>query len=239
MVLTMLKTRLIRRTAVAEGTVAFSFEKPEGFEFKAGQYLEMTLPEMAETDTGEATHSFSIASAPYEDEIMIATRMRDTPFKRVLGAMKHGAYADIEGPYGTFVLHNDAARPAVFLTGGIGITPFLSIIKQSTHSGSQHRVFLFYSNHTSDDAAFLVELQELALKNPNFTFVPTMTHGGKDWKGEAGRIDKAMLLRYLEDLARPVYYIAGPPEMVAAMAQMLEDAGVDPGSIKTEDFAGY
>src|SRR5690242_18065397 len=121
------RIKLLRREEVADGTAAFFFEKPDGFQFNAGQFLRFNLIDPPETDEEGNSRSFSIASAPHEAELMIATRMRDTAFKRVLGSMAVGSEIEVKGPYGRMTLHEDASRPAVILTGGIGITPFRSI----------------------------------------------------------------------------------------------------------------
>jgi ferredoxin-NADP reductase len=104
--------KLRRRTEVAERTTAFAFEKPANFVFKAGQFLEFTLTNPPETDSEGDSRAFSIASAPHEEMLMVATRMRDTAFKRVLGAMPLESPVKIEGPFGDLVLHNNQARHA-------------------------------------------------------------------------------------------------------------------------------
>ncbi len=83
-------TKLKSKKVIAEGTEAFIFEKPAGFEFKSGQTIDLTLINPPETDAEGNTRTFSIASAPHEEDLMIATRMRDTAFKRVLGKMEPG-----------------------------------------------------------------------------------------------------------------------------------------------------
>lgn len=237
------KVKLIKHEEIADGTMAFHFEKPAGFEFKAGQFLEMTLLNPPETDAEGNNRAFSIASAPYESNLMIATRMRDTAFKRVLKTMSVGAEVQIEAPFGDFTLHNNASRPAVFLMGGIGITPVRSIVVQAAEGKMPHKIFLFYSNRQKKDAAFFEELRELEKKNPNFKFIPTMTDATEEnslWQGERGYISESMLKKYLDNLQAPVYYYAaGPLAMVTAMRKMLNDAGVDDDDIRTEEFSGY
>ncbi|MGQ0750481.1 MAG: FAD-dependent oxidoreductase, partial [Betaproteobacteria bacterium] len=105
--------------------MAFYFSRPPGFRHQAGQSLLLTLLDPPETDGEGDARNFTIASAPHEPELMIATRMRDTAFKRVLKTAPIGTTVSMDGPNGEMVLHDDAARPAVFLAGGIGITPFL------------------------------------------------------------------------------------------------------------------
>jgi ferredoxin-NADP reductase len=124
--------KLNKREEVAEGTMAFHFEKPVGFNFKAGQFISLTLIDPAETDAEGNTRVFSIASAPCEELLMIATRMRNTAFKRTLKALTLGAEVQIQGPFGSLILDNDSIRPVALIAGGIGITPFRSIVVQAT-----------------------------------------------------------------------------------------------------------
>jgi ferredoxin-NADP reductase len=234
--------RLIDRQEVAEGTMAFHFEKPTGWTFKPGQYLDMTLLDPPETDSEGNIRSFSIASSPHEETLMVATRMRDTAFKRVLKKMPLGSQLKIEGPLGSFTLHSNTSRPAIFLAGGIGITPFRSIVVNAARKGLANRIVLFYSNRRPEDSAFLQELQQIGSENANYRIIGVMTEMEKSkgpWNGETGFIDKAMLARSIPDMAAPIYYIAGPPAMVTAMKEVLTGAGVNEDDIRSEDFAGY
>ena len=235
-------SRLLSRTQIAEGSMAFHFAKPSRFDFKAGQFAIWTLPDPPETDAEGNRRTFSIASAPFEDQLMFATRMRDTAFKRSLKSVALGTEIRIAGPMGSFTLHRDSARPAVLLAGGIGITPFFSIVKQASHDGLPHKLHLFYSNHRPEDAPFLDILQELEKTNTNFHLIATMTemtHSQRKWEGETGFINKEMLARHVSDLQEPIYYIAGPPAMVAAMQEMLVTSGIDEDNLRMEGFAGY
>ncbi len=227
---------------IAAGTKAFHFTKPAGFEFRAGQSIDLTLVDPPETDAEGNTRAFSLASAPFDADLMIATRMRDTAFKRVLGRAGPGLTVKIEGPSGSFTLHKNTAKPAVFLAGGIGITPFLSIVRQAARDNLAHQLYLFYSNRRPEDAAFLDVLQKATEQNSRFRLIASMTemeHSSRPWDGEIGFIDQAMVSRYLPSLQGPIYYLAGPPAMVAAMRQMLVKASVDEDDIRTEEFSGY
>src|ERR1041384_4886391 len=127
------ETTLTRSETVAEGTMAFHFAKPAGFKFTAGQSMNVSLIDPPETDAKGTSRTFSIVSAPYENELVIATRMRDTAFKRVLKAMPAGRVG-LRGPAGMFTLDPADARHAVFLAGGIGVTPFVSMLRDAAHS---------------------------------------------------------------------------------------------------------
>lgn len=236
-----IKVALLNKVDVAQGTTSFYFEKPQGFNYTAGQYINLKLLNAIETDEKGDRRFFSLASAPYQDKLMITSRMRDTAFKRTLSKMQIGEKIDLFGPYGSLVLEQ-SSDPVVFLVGGIGITPFLSMILQATHDNLPNKIYLFYSNRRPEDTAFLEELDTCKDKNPNFTLIATMTDmekSEKSWNGDTGYITKQMLEKYLEDLEQFIYYSAGPPVMVATMKKLLIDAGIDEAKIKTEDFSGY
>lgn len=222
--------------------MAFHFEKPAGFSFQPGQCGDFTLSNPPQTDAEGNKRSFSIASAPYEEDLIITTRMRDTAFKRSLKIIDLGTEIELEAPWGELTLHEDAHIPAVFLTGGIGITPVRSIVLQATHDKLAHPLSVFYSNRTPNDAAFLDELVAAEKANPQLTLIPTMTEVGNSstqWNGETGYITEAMLRKHLPDLDRPIYYLTGPPQMVAAMQKLLKDANVKEANIRAEEFSGY
>jgi len=238
------QSTLLGRTEVAKGTMAFQFEKPNNFVFKAGQYIDLTLsgsqPQFGPSDG--MTHTFSIASSPSDEELVVTTRMRNTVFKQALSILPIGSKVRIEGPMGSFSLHNNTSRPAVCLAGGIGIAPFLSMLSYATEEKLRHPIVLFYANRYLEDAAFIDALWKLERANPRFRFVPTLTrmannNGG--WKGKIGHISSEMLLAHVRILRGPIYYIAGPPTMVAAARRTLSEVGVDDDDIRTEEFGGY
>src|ERR1035437_2836228 len=186
-------SKLMRRVEVAEGTMAFHFEKPAGLNFKAGQFADVTLTDPPETDAEGNTRTFSIASPPFESELVFTTRMRDTAFKRSLKKVPLATEVKIGSAAGSFTLDKNQAKPAVFLAGGIGITPFLSIVRQADRDRLPQTLSLFYSNRRPEDAAFLDALQTLATTNSNFHLICTMTEmskSRKERKGETALIDR-------------------------------------------------
>lgn len=232
--------RLKGRESIAEGTMAFHFEKPTGFSFKAGQAVEIALIDPPAGD-GQSKRTFSLVSAPFENTLTVATRMRDTAFKRALKTLPDGASIKLEGPFGDLSLGN-AARPAVFIAGGIGITPFMSMLRQAAQDPSPHPLFLVYSNRRPEDSAFLAELQGLERQNKNFHLLATMTEMSKSvrkWDGETALVDAGLVKQFIGDAAAPVYYVVGPPAMVGAMKETLGGAGVAGDNIRTEEFYGY
>lgn len=224
---------------MAEKTKAFYFEKPDNFEFNPGQYLEIKLIDPPETDAEGNSRALSIASAPTEDWLMVVTRIRESSFKRTLGGASPGMEIQAEGPFGNFTLHKDSTRPALLLAGGIGVTPFLSIVKQATTDKSPQKIFLFYSNRILRTAAFMDLIKGLEVDNPNFKFIPTMTDNDSEWAGESGYINRKMISKYAPQDREPVYYIAGPAEMVAGMRREILESGVSEDDMRFEEFTGY
>ena len=234
---------LTAREEIAEGTMAFHFEKPNGFAFKPGQAIDLIIAQPPATAGDQSTrHTFSIVSAPFENELVVATRMRDSVFKRALKSLSIGAQVMIDGPFGSLGLHQDRTRPALFIAGGIGITPFVSILRQAAKDQLPQRLILLYSNRRPEDAAFLAELQQLEVDNPHFQLVATMTDmraSTRPWAGHTELITGALVNRVVAELPQPIYYVVGPPGMVEAMRQTLSLAGISDDDIRSEEFYGY
>jgi ferredoxin-NADP reductase len=220
------RTSLLARTKVAYGTMAFQFERPKHFHFKPGQYIDLTIPDPEDGVASRVTQTFSIASSPLSQDLLVTMRMRNTLFRKTLAVLPLAA--QIEGPMGSFHLHNNTAMPAVLLAGGIGISPFLSIFYYVAQEKLSHPLFLFYANPQLKDAAFIDDLWRLERENPRFRFVPTLTRTtnvGLSWKGRTGHISSEMLFAQVGHVRGFIYYIAGPSKMVAATIKTLGDAG--------------
>jgi ferredoxin-NADP reductase len=236
------KVKLKQRREIAERTMAFYFEKPRGFSYKAGQFGDFTLINPPETDDEGNTRAFSLASAPFEDDLMIATRLRDSAMKRVLKSMPIGTEVKMDAPYGSLTLHSDGTIPAVFLCGGIGITPVRSIILQATRDHFPHTLLVVDSNRRPEDAPFINELMDAANNNPNLTVVGTMSgmdKSAQSWDGPTGHVTAELLTQSIAELGKPIYYVAGPQAMVLAMRAILDKAGVKDDKIRIEEFYGY
>lgn len=232
---------LIGHEDVADRTKAFYFRRPAGFQFRAGQYIDVTLLDPPQTDAKGNTRTFSLVNAPSADTLIIATRMRDTAFKRVLASPPLGLYVNIKGPMGSFCLQKDASLPTILMAGGIGITPFMSIIADASARKLSHELFLFYSNRQPKDAPFLDQLVHVSSLNQHFHFVPTMTEtaGSNVWKGESALLSPDLISRHVPGFLHAHYFIAGPPAMVAGVSQSLSQAGVEEGDIRADEFFGY
>ncbi len=185
---------------------------------------------------------------------MFSTRIRDSPYKKRLSTLEDGAKVKVRGPEGQFVLHEDYSKPAVFLSGGIGVTPFRSMIKYATDKQLPLQIIMFDSNRNLNNILFKKEFDDWANKNKNLKIIYTISedHGrqeqqsssstANDWKGEYGRIDKAMILKYMDTniLNNSIFYICGPPSMLKAMQSLLQDnLEIPKERIKVEEFTGY
>lgn len=230
---------LIKKEAIADGTTAFHFSKPQGFEFQAGQFAEYTLIDPPETDAEGNTRAFSLVHAPFEPNLVAATRMRDTAFKRVLKNMPVGSEIEFDGPYGDFALHTEASTPAVFIVGGIGVTPVRSMIVQASRNITGPRITLLHSSHTPSLMPFRNDFERLARENRSFRYFMTVDEPTEYWGGESGRVNAEMVKRHFPDLFKPIYYLCGPGGMVKSMRKLLMDLNVDEENIRTEEFTGY
>jgi ferredoxin-NADP reductase len=240
--MTMHTVQLRGRETIAADTMAFHFGKPAGFQFKAGQTIDLVLDRPPSADAAGARHTFSLVSAPFENVLTIATRMRASAFKRALTELPIGSTVWLEGPFGSLTLHSSRARPAVFVTGGIGITPFVSILRQAAHDGIQQLFVLVYSNNRPDDAAFLTELEELERRAEQFRLITTMTRtdgAGSPWSGRVGPIDRDLIEAVKDGAPAAVYYVTGSNSMVAYLRQLLAIAGINDDDVRSEEFHGY
>ena len=188
---------------------------------------------------------------------MFSTRIRDSPYKKRLVTLEKDVKVKVRGPEGQFVLHQDYTKPAIFLSGGIGVTPFRSMIKYATDMQLPVKIIMFDSNKDRNNILFKKEFDEWASINKNLKIIYTIsekdqndkqsplsssTNATDDWKGEYGRINKAMILKYADTnvLTNSIFYICGPPGMLKAMQALLqEDLEIPKERIKVEEFVGY
>jgi len=233
---------LVDRQRIARGTMTFWFDtNGSDYDFRAGQHADFTFLRPSVGNGSDNLRTFSLANSPHDKGlVMIAMRMRETNFKTALMSAALGTQFRVSRPRGSFTLHQDPAKPAVFLAGGIGITPVRSILDWAAQERMPHKLYLFYSNREAVDAAFLEELEALSMQNPRFTLIPTITRlTYSAWRYEVGRINRQLVSRYLTGLNRPVFYIAGPSGMVTAMTNLLRSLDVSDDDIRTEEFGDY
>jgi ferredoxin-NADP reductase len=225
-----MKLILAARKTESPGVESFIFKPEEPLVWKAGQFLHYVLNHEATDDRG-SDRWFTIASAPYERHVMVTTRFnskRSSTFKKTLRALKSGDSIEMSDLDGDFIVSNPK-KQYVFIAGGIGITPFRSILKQAEHEGKQLRVTLLYANRKTV-AAYKKEFDAMAKRNPHlrihYLFHPQ-------------RIDKKTIKEFVPNLKRPLFYVSGPEPMVEIVGKMLQQMGVPKKRIKQDWFPGY
>jgi ferredoxin-NADP reductase len=236
-----MRARIKEKREVAKGTLMVVFDLlGEEVEFEAGQYFWVTLLDPPYDDEKGPRRHITVVTSPNDRGVLgLATRVRESAFKRSLAELPVGSEADVEQPKGAFVLPEDTEQPYVFIAGGIGITVFRSMLLAIAEEGLAHRVTLVYSNRDRESTAFLGEIRELEKAIPNLRVVLTMTDD-PGWDGETRRIDATMLRDHLDaDLGSFTYLVAGPPGMVEAMEEVLKAEGVPETQIRPERFSGY
>jgi ferredoxin-NADP reductase len=230
---------LKERKMLCEDTIGMWFDYSNiKYDFEPGQYTQITLLEPIHNDDEGNTRLFSIASSPKnKDTIMFATRALDSAFNKNILEMPLGTKAKLGKTGGNTPLHKDSSIPAVFLIGGIGITPVRCIVEYVTNEKLHYEMYLFYSSQKASSAVFLDEFEKWANENPNFKLFPTIDdESDKNWKYDYGFINEEMIKKHVKDISKPIYYVVGPPEMVDAMLDILSKFGVDKKNIRFEKF---
>ncbi len=225
-----MKLKLAARKKESPGVESFIFKPEKPLVWKAGQFLHYVLNHSGTDDRG-SDRWFTIASAPCEKHVMITTRFdskRSSTFKKTLKSLKPGDTIEISDCDGDFIV-SDARKEYVFMAGGIGITPFRSILKQAAHEGKRLRVTLLYANRKSV-AAYKKELDVMAKQNPNLTI---------HYLFSPQRIDRETIKEFVPDLKKPFFYVSGPEPMVESIGHILQEIGVPKNRIKQDWFPGY
>jgi len=227
----------MKKQKIAKDTYTFCFMRPEkDFHFSPGQYLSLIINNGAHT----LSHDFSIASSPHEKKfILITTKKGTSEFKEMLFNLQCGNQIQSSKPAGGFILDGHDSVPTVFLAGGIGIVPFFSMIQYTLQKKMQTPITLLASFGTKEEMMYSTELLLIAKKHPHIVVVYTLTKVDKLWRGETGRISEVLVKKYVGNLTLPIYYVAGSPDFVVNMEEMLEKAGVNINNIRTEQFTGY
>jgi ferredoxin-NADP reductase len=215
---------------------AIKVERPKEFQFAPVQFTFLSL-RTAESQGWDDYRSMSLASSPTRGFLEYGVRTGITPWKHAFVALKPGDEVMVEGPAGHFLL--DPGRPAVFVAGGIGITPLKGMIEYATDERLPIPLRLLYSNRSGQEVAYIPELEELAAANPNLRIEHTITRDDPAWQGRRGRIDAGMVRDIAAGLRSPVYYLCGAPGLVESVRATLDAAGVPEADVRFEHFWGY
>lgn len=232
-----MKLKLLEKRGEAKGTESFFWQPENPVEWKSGQYFYFTLPKMNYPDPRGTTRHFTISSSPTEGGILrLTTRIREeSGYKKTLDELSTGIEVDGQGPNGTFIFDENETGPHIFIAGGIGITPFRSMIKYAVDKNLQTPIYLIYSN-SDNDFVFKKDLDEIADSNQNIKiqYVTTSIEGHLDEL----KIKSILDIWHLK-LDIPTFWLCGPPPMIDAMEIVLGKLKITSDKVRSEKFTGY
>ncbi|MFA5159600.1 MAG: FAD-binding oxidoreductase [Candidatus Omnitrophota bacterium] len=231
--------RVIKVIPRTYNVTSFRFAAEEAPDFQAGQFMQVTLA----VNGCEQSKYFSFSSSPTEKGYFEFTKkITRSEFSKALKRLKAGDTLTVKMPMGKFVLDGTTTKHA-FLSGGIGITPIRSMLKDAFDRRLPVDMALFYSNHSPEDIVFRTELEEMARDHKNLKIGFSLDAAEAcpaGWKGKCGFINADMIKEELPDYAERIFYVCGPPAMVKSLVSILEDQlKVPAGRIRKENFAGY
>lgn len=231
-----------KKEEVAKLTCYAEFDlQGKNVDFKPGQYFFVTLKPDDQDHKDDLTHHFSIVNSPNQKGVLaLTTRLRldKSLFKRTLNDAAVGDAVDIGKISGSFVLPDTVDKPLAFIALGIGITPYISMLRYAFEENKGDKMTLFYSDNEVESMAFLDELKQMEKDHDNFKLVCIVTKD-ESWQGEKRHVDGTLLKDYLDDINNCLYYISGPPKIVTTVADSLKQAGISQENIKTDSFSGY
>lgn len=237
------KLTLVRKEQLSPTIYQFAFSAPKKPSNIPGQYLQWTLPH-AKSDSRGVRRFFTIASSPTEDMVQVGVRFspqKGSSFKNALLAMKPGDTIAASGLTGEFVLPKDPRTKLVFIAGGIGITPFRSMIKYLVDRKEQRMITLLYSNKNVEDIAYkdLFDRAEKEIGLKVFYVIDNPAADLSGLKNSLRAIDTQAISSSISDFAERTFYISGPPGMVSSFKGMLRRMGLKRRQIKTDFFPGF
>src|SRR3990170_2043793 len=214
---------------------SFRFPKPPELDYKAGQFLFVTIKQGGK----ELSKHFSFSSSPTEkDHVEFTKKFTDSEFSAALKTLKQGDWAKIDAPHGKFTFEGEHPKIGL-LAGGIGITPLISITKYCTDMRLNTKVILLYGCRTESDIAFRQELETMQQQNPNLKVVFIINEADSEWKGATGIINADMVKKEIPDFKETMFYTCGPPVMVDVMEKLVESLGLPKTQLNREYFSGY
>ena len=224
--------RIISR---AVDTLSFRFSRPVNFSYKPGQYIMVTI----KSGEKELVHPLSLSSSPTDlDFIEFTKKLTSSEYSNRLRAMRIGDWAKIDGPYGKFTCECEFEK-ILFLAGGIGITPFYSIVKFCTDNKLPTGMILFYGARNQSEIAFKTELDEMQLRNGNLRIIYVLNEATPGWSGKVGFVTPEMIRQEVPEFKDYVFYACGPPGMVSAMQKMITALGLPASQLRLETLVGH
>jgi ferredoxin-NADP reductase len=234
-----MRATVAEKREVAKGTLLVLFAVEDYPDYRPGAYFWVELPDRGHQDEKGLRRHISLVTSPTDVGVVgLATRLRDSAFKRTLAELEVGDAVEVEEPKGSFLLPEDTSVEYVFLAGGIGITVFRSMLRYIAARQLPYRITLVYSNRDRESTPFFDELGELEERIEGLRVVLTMTDD-PGWEGETRHIDAEMLREHLGDLDGRTFFVAGPPGMAQGVEEALLEAGVPEERVQTDSFSGY
>lgn len=225
-----MKLTLVEKRAETSSVTSFFFQSESPLTWRAGQFLRYNLPHENADDRGSVRY-FTIASAPFERLIRLTLRIdngRLSSFKQALNQLKISDYIEAKGPSGSFTVA-DTNQAYVFLAGGIGISPFRSILLDLDHRGSPLNAWLLYANR-DQEIVFKQEFDDLSCRQESFRVRYLI---------DPERLNAAAVRQDVADFDSRIFYLSGPEPMVKVLEGELASLGVKPEMIKKDYFPGY
>lgn len=234
--------RLKRKKKIAADIVDFVFKPSQRLQFEPGQYVELTLAHTKADSRGNRRY-FTLASSPTEGDLHLGVRFYDnsSSFKRALYNLNGNTPIMAGSVAGDFTLPRDTRQKLVFIAGGIGITPFRSMLRYLLDRQQRRDIVIFYANRTADEIAYADILREAQVKLGIRVYC-TLTDAHalpRNWPGLVGRIDQRMIEQTVPDYQERTFYLSGPLEMVQAYERLLSEMHVRHEQIKTDFFSGF
>ena len=239
------KTRLVLRlkeiSRISPDTYEFVFTNPRKFNFKPGQYMEWTIGQDNADSRGNRRY-FTLASAPTENNLRLGVKFyrNSSTFKRTMLSMRKDSEIVASQLAGEFIMPYSSWQKCVFIAGGIGITPFRSMIKYLLDIRQRRPIILFYANKTSHDIVYK-EIFDRAQQELGIRTIYTLTDkrsAPQNWNGWVGRLTPELIRSTVPDFRNCMFYLSGPRSMVDLFKDTLRRLNVHPSHIKTDYFAG-
>lgn len=219
-------SKILNRKEIAEDTFELELGLQNDFNFQAGQYIWLILPNLLYEDPRGQRRAFSICSSPNKKGLIdIIFRKSASGFKKTLIELPINSYVQVYGPFGSMILPQEPPPLTVLIAGGTGIAPFLSIIRFATEQEDPRKILLIYSNVSKNRAAYFKNLKELQSKNPNFSF-----------KSNISKLKFNFIKESVPNLRTAKYYVIGPQEMISNISKGFSAYGINPESIIFEEF---
>jgi len=222
--------KLIEKKQEVEGVTSFIFEPETSVDWIPGQYAHYVLHHLPTDDRG-SDRWFTVSAAPFEKNLRITTRLasdKSSSFKNKLFDLAVDKWIEISVIEGDFIIE-DLKQEYILIAGGIGITPFRSILKQLDQDKKQINATLLYANR-DEHIVFKEELEGFAKNNPNFKirYIISPKH-----------LDEKAIQENVTDLKKPIFYVSGPEPMVESIGEMLKKMGVSENHLKQDFFPNY